>query len=70
MKLGLIIIGVVIVIGIIFFVPKSLGDKKPLIQVARQIKLDQLETVMEQRKSKSLELRLDNSQFLFNSNIS
>jgi hypothetical protein len=55
MKPGLIIIGVVIVIGIIFFVSKSSGNKKPLIQVARQIKLDQLETVMEQLISKNLE---------------
>lgn len=55
MKPGLIIIGAVIVIGIIFFISKSSGNKKPLIQVAKQIKLDQLETVMEQLKSKNLE---------------
>jgi hypothetical protein len=55
MKIGLIVIGIVIVVGIIFFTSKSSGNKKPLIQVARQIKLDQLETVMEQLKNKNLE---------------
>ena len=55
MKTGLIVIGIVIVVGIIFFISKSSGNKKTLIQVERQIKLYQLETVMEQLKNKTLE---------------
>jgi hypothetical protein len=51
MKTGLIVIGVIIVLVIIFFISK----RKPLIQVARQIKLDQLESVMEQLIDKKLE---------------
>jgi hypothetical protein len=51
MKTGLIVIGAIIVIVIIFFISK----RKPLIQVARQIKLDQLESVMDQLKAKKLE---------------
>ncbi len=55
MKTGLIVIGIVVVIGIIFFISKTSGNKKPMIQVAKRIKLDQLETVMEQLKNKNLE---------------
>ncbi len=55
MKIGLIILGIVIVIGIVFFISKKSGNKKPIVQVARQIKIDQLELVMEHLKNKELE---------------
>lgn len=55
MKIEFIIIGIVIVIGIIFLIAKVSGNKKPKVQVARQIKLDQLESIMEHLISKELE---------------
>jgi hypothetical protein len=43
MNLGLIVMGIVIVIAIVVFISK----RNPLIQVARQINLDQLESMMD-----------------------
>lgn len=55
MKTGLIVVGVVILIVIIIIISRHSSDKKPRIQVAKQIKLDQLESVMEHLKNKNLE---------------
>jgi len=55
MKTGLLAIGAMIVVAIIYFISKHSSEKKPLIQIARQIKLEQLESVLEQLKNKKLE---------------
>jgi len=54
MKTELIIIIIVVVIVIIFLIRRVSGGK-PLIQVAEQITLNELESVMERLKSKTLE---------------
>jgi len=54
MKTG-IIIGILVVIGIIFFVVKNKNGNKQIIQVAKQIQLDELESVMTQLLNKKLE---------------
>ena len=54
MKTG-IIIGIIIVIGILFFVVTNQNGNKQIIQVAKQIQLDELESVMTHLLSKKLE---------------
>jgi hypothetical protein len=55
MKTGIIAIGAIIVFAIIYFISRHPSEKKPLIQIARQIKLEQLESVLEQLKNKKLQ---------------
>lgn len=55
MKSMLIVIGTVILIGVVFYISKSSGNSKPLIQIAKQIKLSQLESVLEQLENNNLE---------------
>ena len=55
MKTGILAIGVIIVVAIIYFISKHPSKTKPLIQIARQIKLEQLESVLEQLKNRKLQ---------------
>jgi hypothetical protein len=47
MKTG-IIIGILVVIGIIYFISRNKNENNPIIQVAKQIQLSELESVMTQ----------------------
>jgi len=47
MKTG-IIIGILVVIGIIYFISRNKNGNNPIIQVAKQIQLTELESVMTQ----------------------
>jgi hypothetical protein len=47
MKTG-IIIGIIVVIGIIYFISRNKNANNPIIQVAKQIQLTELESVMTQ----------------------
>jgi hypothetical protein len=56
MKKELIIIfGIIVIIGIIYFLFNKSSNKNPIVKIAKQIKLDQLESVMEQLRNKNLE---------------
>ena len=56
MKTG-IIIGIFVVIGIIFYISKNKNGNNPIIQVAKQIQLAELESVMAQLLDGKLEYK-------------